>query len=465
MAILQLLTGMGGDVSFTRIIFQWVFFVVIFMFVLPKLYFYQIFNKLEMSARKLEEISLKGQNMVIKKTLKFGKPRSELKKKLDRFIDFFMIPPISLDPFGIVKKLEHLIDNTESRFKDVAEEITPKADSEETMNVYMGLQAAVTIHTVAKIVRHYVEMIKKFKNLQFAMLLQMQLPLIEKLVEAEYKGLNAFLDGKAVGDGIGPLVVASNVKEEGIELTPDAIVTSVDKWDRNITFIKAKGPGGRLGKIGDAIRKVAEDSKGKDKVVKIITVDAAQKLEGEKTGTIAEGIGVAMGGPGVQRYKIEAAATELKIPVEAIAIKMSPFEAISPMPLKVVDALDLANELLKERVTDSKKGSHIMVIGVGNTCGVPNTDKRLQKVIQDIKREARRIKALEEKKRRRLGKKKKDDDEPESAAGFMGPGIGGGAALILNKLYGSSPAQLHELQDLYNSDLSGYSTLRRKYNG
>ena len=36
----------------------------------------------------------------------------------------------------------------------------------------------------------------------------------------------------------------------------------------------------------------------------IITIDAALKLEGEDTGEVAEGIGAAIGGPGIERYKI-----------------------------------------------------------------------------------------------------------------------------------------------------------------
>ena len=48
--------GEGG----IKTIIQWVVFIGLFMFVLPKLYFYQIFAKIEASAQKLEGIAKKG---------------------------------------------------------------------------------------------------------------------------------------------------------------------------------------------------------------------------------------------------------------------------------------------------------------------------------------------------------------------------------------------------------------------
>ena len=47
----------------------------------------------------------------------------------------------------------------------------------------------------------------------------------------------------------------------------------------------------------------------------LIMVDAAGKLEGEDVGEIAEGVGAAIGGPGVEKYKIERAAIENNIPL------------------------------------------------------------------------------------------------------------------------------------------------------
>jgi hypothetical protein len=414
----------GGSTTTFQTMINWGIMLFLFMFVLPKLYFYQIFSKLELSAKKLEALSAKAQKKLLKQTGKLATSKNASKDILNRFIDFFMIPPVSIDPFGIVKKLEQVIDTSEERFKTVAKQIAPKANSEEHMNVDMGLQAATMLHTLSKIVRHFVETAKKFKNLQIAMIIQMQLPIIEKMAEAEYDGMETFLSGLPIGDAAGPLTIASMLDKEGKEIAPDVVAITEKKWDRNITFIKAKGPGGRLGKLGQAIENAC---KGK-KITRIFTIDAAQKLEGEKTGSVAEGVGVAMGGPGVQKSQIENVAVKLSIPIEAIAIKMSGFQAIKPMTLSVLKGIDKAKDMLRMRVEEMPKGSNLIVIGVGNTCGIPNTNKNLNTTINAIKKEAKRKKAEEKQKQKRGFFKKKskggdyddDDNIPSGSASRLG---------------------------------------------
>ena len=369
-------------------------FLMIFVFIIigPRLYLWQALTKIEATAQKLEHISKRGQKSLYATVSKKGGNNKETAKKLSAFMDFFMIPPVDMDPFGILKKMEHLIRNTEGRFKQVAKQVAPKANEEEMMNVYMGLQAAVTINMIAKIVRHWAEMIKKMKNFQLAIIFQMQMPMIEKIVEAEEKGLNAFLKGEAIGDAAGPLVIASLVDSEGKEVAEEVLGAEKKLWGRKLVLLKARGPGGRLGELGYAVENVLKKNK---RVSKIITIDAAQKLEGEKTGSVCEGVGVAIGGAGIEKAKIEEIAVSRKLPLEAIAIKMSPFEAISPMPAEVANAVKKAVDLLRERVEETSKGSTVIVVGVGNTCGIPNSKKGLGKLVKQIKARARKIKQEE----------------------------------------------------------------------
>ncbi|MGA3298310.1 MAG: DUF1512 family protein, partial [Candidatus Bathyarchaeia archaeon] len=103
----------------------------------------------------------------------------------------------------------------------------------------------------------------------------------------------------------------------------------------------------------------------------IIMVDAALKLEGEKTGEISEGIGAAIGGVGTERYKIEEEATKFGIPVYAIVIKQSILEAVTTMKKEIAEAAEPVVEkithLIKER---TKEGELIIVAGIGNTAGI-----------------------------------------------------------------------------------------------
>jgi hypothetical protein len=106
----------------------------------------------------------------------------------------------------------------------------------------------------------------------------------------------------------------------------------------------------------------------------VITVDAASKFEGEETGRVNEGIGVMMGGPGVEKSKIEEVATGKDLPLEGVVIKQSAPEASKPMKKEIYSSWEEAVEQV-ENVASEYEGE-VAVVGVGNTCGVP--DKRAE---------------------------------------------------------------------------------------
>ncbi|MCK4555654.1 MAG: DUF1512 family protein, partial [Candidatus Aenigmarchaeota archaeon] len=162
---------------------------------------------------------------------------------------------------------------------------------------------------------------------------------------------------------------------------------------KKVFVMKSKGPGGALGELGHAVEKTHK----KNKIDYIITIDAAGKLEGETTGDVAEGVGVMMGGIGVERSQIENVAVKHDIPMDGIAIKMLPNEASIPLRKDIYKSISKANSVL-ERLVKESKAKKILVIGVGNTCGIGNTKKSLAGL---------------EKKLAPIWKKQKKEDEEE----------------------------------------------------
>ncbi|MEM5791087.1 MAG: DUF1512 family protein, partial [Candidatus Aenigmatarchaeota archaeon] len=299
-----------GD-SLTNII--WFLLFIILAFLYPRIMIAQMLFKLEQTAQMLEDFTLKAKNIVIKKISK--KPKKDLKDAISNFLEFFMIEPVSLDPFGIVKKIEHIVNLSEKRFNYFVSRVAPRLNPEEKANLVMGLSGAISLNQIAKIVRHYVELIRKTKNLQLALILQMQLPLVEKISKALLKGTEALTNGWPVGDSVGAFVAAHLIGKEKVkEIEEDTIMAKKRIKRKEVYIIKAKGPGGRLGKLGRAVEKIVK----REKVAKIITIDAALKLEGEKTGSMAEGIGVAIGGVGVDRAYIEEIASKKNIPLDSL---------------------------------------------------------------------------------------------------------------------------------------------------
>lgn len=376
---------------------MWFVFMFFLIYFYPKLMISQIMWKLEKTAENLESMSRKSKKFIINRITK--KPTKSLKESIDRFFEFFVIEPVSLDPYGIIRKLDHIIQNEKQRFDYFVKQIAPKMDEERRASLTMGLSGGISLHMIAKIIRHYVELIRKTKNLQIAMLLQMQLPMIEKLANAVYEGTRALTKGEPIGDSVGPYIVAKligNAKTKEIE--EDVVMAEKKMLGRHVFLLKAKGPGGRLGRPGKAVEKLLK----KHKIAKIITIDAAAKLEGEKTGSIAEGVGVAIGGPGVEKSYIENVAVKKTIPLDSIIVKMSAEEAIMPMRKEIKDAFKEVEESIKRSLIATKPKSKVIIVGVGNTSGIGNSSKGIEKTEKWIEQYSKKLKEKEKKKKKRF---------------------------------------------------------------
>ena len=357
----------------------------------------QILFKLERSAELLERMSSKTEKTVLKKISK--RPDRKLKNRVSSFLEFFAIEPVSLDPYGLVKKVEHIIDLEKERFSYFVKQVAPSMDSEKRSNIMMGLSGAITLYQLTKLVRHFVELIKKTKSVNLAMLLQMQLPLIERLARALMHGTEALSNGWPVGDTIGAYVAANLIGNSKVkEIDDETIICRKNYKKRDVIIVKAKGPGGRTGNPGRVVEKFSR----KEKVAKIITIDAAMKLEGEKTGTIAEGIGVAIGGVGVEKSYVENIAVKRNLPIDSIIIKMSQEEAITPMRKPILNSVPNVMKALDETIERTKEKGKIIIVGVGNTSGVGNNKKDVDEAKKVIGQNIRKMNALKRKKKKRF---------------------------------------------------------------
>ncbi len=374
----------------------WFLLFMVFIFFYPRLMIAQMLWRLEQTAELIEGWSAKAKGIVTKRISR--RPDRKLKQAVANFTEFFMIQPVSLDPYGIIKKLEHVVNLSEQRFEWFVDNVAPKLDSETKANIRMGLSGAISLNQVAKLVRHFVELIRKTKNLQLALVLQMQLPLIERISKALLYGTEALTNGWPIGDSIGSLIAARMIGTSKVkQIEKDTVLAKKHISGRDVLILKAKGPGGRVGKLGPAVEKLVK----KHKIVKIITIDAAAKLEGEKTGSVAEGVGVAMGGIGVDRAYIENIAVKRRIPLDSVVIKMSQEEAIQPMAPETLAAADRVIRIVEKNIANTRAKGLILVVGVGNSCGVGNDAAAAEKAERLAKKVMRIVKARKEKEKRR----------------------------------------------------------------
>jgi hypothetical protein len=377
-----------------------ILFYLFFFFIMPILYlkmtYWQAIMKLETISISLEKMTDNARKIIVRKISK--KSDQKVRNQVNEFMEFFVIEPVSLDPYGIMGKIEHLVNLQEERFKTFAEKVAPQLNDEEQANLGMGLSGAISLNQISKIVRHIVELSKKTKSAQLAMIYQMQMPLVERVAKALLKGTEALSNGWPIGDAAGPLFAAHFIGDaKTTEIEQDVLLAKRKIKGRNVFILKARGPGGRLGKLGKAAEKIIKQQK----IKKIITVDAAAKLEGERTGSIAEGVGVAIGGPGVDRSYIENISTRKNIPIDTFIIKMGQEEAIMPIKKEVINAIPRVIEFVEQNIAESK--GNILVIGVGNTAGVGNNKKAA------LEAEAQAKKVLEIVKNRKDEEKEKKD--------------------------------------------------------
>ena len=295
----------GGDNSISWIFqFGYIIVFVVFMFYSQRIQMMVMIRNVESHLRRLKLIKDDGRKVAIDTIKQIGKPAGDPAERVDQFLEYIAITPQNMDPSGIVWKLEHLLDVRDTRFKDEVKLMAPEADETQLNNLENTLEAAMALNMIYKVIRHFYLLGKKTLSLYVIMQIQMVLPLIMIQAEAYAQALRAFSVGQPIGDGAGPLVAAKLMQGyETKEIARDVVVAKISIEGRTAYVLKAKGPGGNVGKPGEGISQIVKEKKGK--IAMIIMIDAALKLEGEKPGEVAEGVGAAIGGPGVEQFKIE----------------------------------------------------------------------------------------------------------------------------------------------------------------
>ena len=343
--------------------------VILFILLLPRIIRMRLISSVLRATQKLEELVNESQELLVKLCQEKGNPPRDPRELVENYMEFFVIPPVDLDPNGIVEKYRKILDLSEDQFQRMARELAPDADSEWISNIIMTLKSTLGLQGVYKMVRHNLVLAQKTGNLQILLMLQMNLPLIMRIVKAQFDGTQAFSAGKPIGDGLGPLIAGMLLKKH-VELEEqDGMIVGRREMDgRHVIIARAKGPGARVGKVGPTITNLIQ----KEGLKRIITVDAAVKMEGENTGSIAEGIGVVIGGPGVDKWMIEESMVKGDLEVDAVIVKMSPEEAISQMNEDILKAAKKALCVVRDSIYRSEIGSKVLVVGVGNSCGLPN---------------------------------------------------------------------------------------------
>jgi len=381
--IVQLMQLGQTETDPISLIFSLLWFLLIFlsMFYGTKIQAYRSRKEIETGLAKLKKWDDECKQILLSNFRKYADKKEndkDLMLKLENFLTFIAISPVSLDPYGIIPKIDHIINVRDSRFKEEVKRLAPNAElgNPDAQNLENILEAVMAVDFVYRLVKHFLILGKKSKSYIILMQISMQMPIILALAKSYYHATKAFAEGSPIGDALGPLVVSTFVRDvsgrddtEVIEIAKETIVQVVNFEDRTVYVVRAKGPGGTVGKPGTAIKKLVEEHG--ESISRIIMIDAGLKLSGDKTGSIAIGVGAAIGGIGVEKFYIEQSSTKKAIPIDALICRQSLENAITTMSRAITQSVHPIVEKIKMGIRKrTEKGAKIIVAGIGNTIGI-----------------------------------------------------------------------------------------------
>ncbi len=362
------LFGMGDDTN-PLMMLIWILPIILFIFYGQRIQLYVTSGEIKKAIKKLDSFKEESKNELIDYAKKNLNPKDGSTKKIDRFLDYFTIMPVDMDPNGIVEKVKHTVRSREDYTREHVKSLFPGINDLELAKAQTLLEIASSLQIIYKIVNHMYLTAKKQNNYPLILPLQMLLPFILEQAEAMKDAISAFKAGQPVGDGIGPMIVGKmmlNSEKETVAF--QTVLAKTEFEDRKLFLLKAEGPGSTVGRPADALEAIVSDNK----LDAIIMIDAALKMEGEDSASVAQGFGAAIGGIGTDRFQIEAVATNNKIPVFSIVIKQSVKEAVTLMTKEIADQAEDVRSQVYEMIQDNtKEGQSVLIIGVGNTAGVP----------------------------------------------------------------------------------------------
>ncbi|HEY5735114.1 MAG TPA: DUF1512 domain-containing protein [Nitrosopumilus sp.] len=347
----------------------WILPIILFVFYGQQIQLFVTSREIKKGISKLDSFREESRTELINYVKNNLKVKDDPFKKIDKFLDYFTIMPVDMDPNGIVDKVQHTVRSREDYTRAHVKSMSPEMSDIELTKVQTLLEIASSLQMIYKIINHMFLTAKKQNNYPLILPLQMILPFIMEQAEAMKDAIPAFKSGQPVGDGIGPMVVGKMMLEHQKEnIAFQTSLAQINFEGRKLFLLKAEGPGSTVGRPADALETITV----KNKIDVIIMIDAALKMEGEDSATTAQGFGAAIGGIGTERFQIEAIATSKKIPIFSIVIKQSVKEAITLMTKEIADtAEDVRAQVFEMIHENTSQGQSVLIIGVGNTAGVP----------------------------------------------------------------------------------------------
>src|ERR671939_857847 len=258
----------------------WLAPIFILMIYGQKLQSWMILGDISKSLTKLKTMKEMSRKEAIDYVKRLAKPSIDPSERIDKFIEYFAIMPVDLDPNGIIGKLDHVMRTKDERIRSEIKKMADEISDADISSIENILEAATALNMIYKVVRHFYLMGKRTTSMFVLVQLQMVMPLLLQEAEALQNAIGAFKKGQPIGDSIGPMVVGKMmINKEKKVIAKDTVYSEDEYMDRKLYLLKAEGPTGTVGRPGEAVQRLIVELGLK--IDAIIMIDAALKLEGE----------------------------------------------------------------------------------------------------------------------------------------------------------------------------------------
>src|SRR5919202_2385532 len=225
----------------------WFVPILILMMYGQKFQSWMILSDISKSLNRLKTMKESARKEAIDYIKTSIKPSNDPSSKMDKFLEYFTIMPVDLDPNGIISKLNHLMTVRDERIRTEVKKFNGIMTESEASRIENIIEPTTALNMIYKIVRHFYLLGKRTTSMFVLVQLQMVMPLLLQEAEALESGIGAFRKGQPIGDGIGPMVVGKMmVGKNKKTIAKDTVFTQSEYMQRKVYFLKAMGPGGTV---------------------------------------------------------------------------------------------------------------------------------------------------------------------------------------------------------------------------
>jgi len=124
---LDQLFGFGDD-SNPLLMLIWILPIILFVFYGQRIQLKVTSGEIKKGIKKLDLYRIEARTELIEYVKKSMNPPEDPTKKIDRFLDYFTIMPVDMDPTGIVDKVRHTVRAREDFSRKHVKSLSPGID-------------------------------------------------------------------------------------------------------------------------------------------------------------------------------------------------------------------------------------------------------------------------------------------------------------------------------------------------